>query len=62
MATIKPRMAKDGKPHYTVSIRLKGYPQQTATFRLLTDAKKWALVTEEKIRAARVKVLMEAEF
>ena len=60
MASIKTRIAKDGKPHYTVSIRLKGYPAQTATFRLLTDAKKWALVAESKIRAARVKSLMEA--
>ena len=62
MATIKTRMAKDGKPHYTVSIRLKGYPQQSATFRRLLDAKKWALVTEEKIREARIKILMEKVF
>ncbi|MDO9046452.1 MAG: hypothetical protein Q7U66_01795 [Methylobacter sp.] len=62
MAHIKKRLAKDGTPGYTVQIRLKGYPHQTATFRRLLDAKKWALVTEEKIRAARVKALMEAEF
>ncbi len=62
MATITKRLAKDGSPGYRVQIRLKGYPAQTVTFKRLLDAKKWALVTEEKIRAARVKILMEAEF
>ena len=62
MATITKRIANNGTPSYRAQVRLKGYPTQTATFRLLTDAKKWALVTEGKIRAARVKALMEAEF
>ena len=62
MAHIKKRLAKDGTTRYTVQIRLKGYPHQTATFRRLLDARKWALVTEEKIRAARIKTLMETVF
>ena len=62
MATITERTAKDGKPRYRVEVRLKGYPTQTATFRLLTDAKKWALAIESKIRKERVKSLMDAAF
>jgi hypothetical protein len=55
-------MAKDGTFSYRVAVRLKDYPYQTATFRRLLDAKKWALVTEEKIREARIKILMEKVF
>ena len=62
MATIQKRMAKDGTFSYRVAVRLKDYPYQTATFRRLLDAKKWALVTEEKIREARIKILMEKVF
>ncbi len=62
MATIQKRIAKDGTISYTVAIRLKDFPRQTATFRRLLDAKKWAVVTEEKIRAARIKTLMEKVF
>lgn len=50
MATIKERTDKDGKPRYTVEIRVKGYPRQTATFKRLTDAKKWVQDTESAIR------------
>lgn len=50
MASIKERTDKDGKPRYTAEIRLKGYPRQTATFKRLTDAKKWIQDTESAIR------------
>ena len=60
MARIKTRTATDGTIRYTAEVRLKGYPHQTATFRRLSDAKKWALAIESKIRAARVKSLMES--
>lgn len=50
MATIKNRTAKDGSPRYTAEIRLKGSPPQTATFKRLTDAKKWIQDTESAIR------------
>ena len=62
MATITKRIAKDGALSYRVAVRLKDYLYQTATFRRLLDAKKWALVTESKIRAALVKALMEIGF
>ena len=42
MATIETRVSDDGKTRYRVRIRLKGYPEQTATFERKTDAKKWA--------------------
>ena len=46
MATIDRRMDKDGKYVYRTRVRRKGYAPQVATFRKLTDAKKWASVTE----------------
>ncbi len=53
MARIKTRTVKDGTKRYTVEIRLKGYPTQSATFARLTDAKKWAASTESAIREGR---------
>lgn len=53
MATITKRKDLDGKPYYTVQVRLKGYPAQTATHKRLTDAKKWAQDTESAIREGR---------
>lgn len=53
MARIRERLDKDGKPRYAVEIRLKGYPAQTATFKRLTDAKKWIQDTESDIRNGR---------
>lgn len=53
MANIRTRTDKDGKPYYTAQVRLKGYPPQTATFKRLTDAKKWVQDTESAIREGR---------
>jgi integrase len=53
MATITERTAKDGTKRYRVEVRLKGYPAQTATFKRLTDAKKWISNTESAIREGR---------
>lgn len=53
MATITKRQDANGKPYYTTQVRLKGYPAQTATFKRLTDAKKWAQDTESAIREGR---------
>lgn len=53
MARIKERTDKDGAKRYTAEIRLKGYPAQTATFKRLTDAKKWIVSTESAIRENR---------
>ncbi|WP_432744262.1 site-specific integrase [Methylobacter sp. G7] len=53
MATINKRLTADGKPYYTVRVRIKGYPAQTETFKRLTDAKKWAQDTESAIREGR---------
>jgi integrase len=53
MATIGKRTAADGTISYRVRVRLKGYPEQTATFARLTDAKKWVQDTESSIREGR---------
>lgn len=53
MARIKERLAQDGTARYTAEVRLKGYPPQTATFKRLTDARKWIASTESAIREGR---------
>ena len=53
MASIEKRTNPDGAQSYRVKVRLKGYPIQTATFRRLTDAKKWATHTESAIQEGR---------
>jgi hypothetical protein len=52
MATIEERQ-KDGKKVYRVKIRRKGYATQSATFTRLTDARKWAQITEAAIDEGR---------
>ena len=50
MANIQTRTTADNRVMYTARIRIKGFPQQTATFSRLTDAKQWAQKTEARIR------------
>lgn len=53
MANIEKRTTKDGKTRYRVLVRLKGQPATSATFKRVTDAKKWAADTESAIREGR---------
>lgn len=53
MATIQERKTDDGKTHFRVQVRLKGYPTTTATFERKTDAKLWAQQTESAMREGR---------
>jgi integrase len=53
MASIRKRTRKDGTARYLVEVRLKGHPAEVATFKRLTDAKKWAQDTESAIRDGR---------
>ncbi len=53
MAYIQERKTDDGKTHYRVQIRLRGYPITTATFERKTDAKIWAQQTESAMREGR---------
>ncbi len=53
MASIQKRIGKDGKITYKAQVRLKGAPNQVATFNRLTDAKLWIQQTEADIRAGR---------
>ncbi len=54
MATIEKRNSIiDGTLQYRVRVRLRGFPPQSATFKRLTDAKKWVQQTESAIREGR---------
>ena len=53
MATIRERQAKDGRTHYAARIRIKGHPQQSATFKRKTGARRWVQQTEAAIRERR---------
>jgi integrase len=61
MARTKERLAADGTKRYTVEVRLKGYPAQTATFKRKTDANKWIQDTESAIREGRHFKTVEAK-
>jgi hypothetical protein len=50
MANIEKRIAKSGAVSYRVKIRLKGHPEQIATFERITDARKWIQDNESAIR------------
>lgn len=50
MATIEKRTSSEGKVSYRVKIRIKGFPDQTATFTKLSMAKDWIARTETKIK------------
>lgn len=52
MATIRKRLGKKATT-YRAEVRLKGFPPQSATFRRLTDAKRWIQDTESAIRENR---------
>ena len=53
MPTIEKRTKSDGKEVYRVKVRRRGYSTQTATFSRLTDARKWAQMTEAAIEEGR---------
>lgn len=53
MATIEKRKLDDGTTSYRVKVRLKGYPQESATFSRLTDAREWVQKTEADMKAGR---------
>ena len=53
MATIEKRNTTDGSIHYRVRVRLKGFSTQTASFKRLTDAKKWVQQIESAIHEGR---------
>lgn len=53
MATVQKRKNDDGTTSYRVMVRLKGYPQASATFDRLTDAREWAAKTESDMKGGR---------
>ena len=60
MASIEKRSSKTGEASYRVLIRLKGYPTQTATFKRITDAKRWGQQTEAALKEGRHFQMTEA--
>ena len=50
MATIRLRTNRRGEKVYQVQVRLRGAPQQSASFRRLTDARNWAARIESSLR------------
>jgi hypothetical protein len=61
MAVIEERQTSAGEKSYRVKVRLKGYPVQTATFKRLTDARRWKQSTEAAIREGRHLMTNEAK-
>lgn len=61
MAHIEERKTKDGKVHYRVMVRKRGFPLQTATFERKTDARKWAISTEAAIDERRFRNVAQAK-
>ena len=61
MPAIETRKTKDGRTVYRVKVRRKGSPTQTATFTRLTDARKWAQVTEAAVLEGRHFKITEAK-
>ncbi|MGB4056834.1 MAG: site-specific integrase, partial [Alphaproteobacteria bacterium] len=53
MATIEKRELSGGVASYRARVRIKGHPQQIATFERLTDARRWVQQTEAAIREGR---------
>ena len=52
MPSIRERKGKQGTS-YLVEVRIKGHPPETASFKRLTDARRWAQQTEAAIREGR---------
>jgi len=61
MAAINRQTDSSGQTKYRVRVRLKGHPVQSATFKRLTDAKRWASKTETDIREGRYFPKREAQ-
>lgn len=53
MANIETRRAADGTISFRAKVRLKGYPQDSQTFRRITDAKLWVKRTEAAMLEGR---------
>jgi integrase len=53
MATFEKRTTQDGKQVWRVKVRRKDHPTQSATFSKLTEARKWAQITEGAVLSGR---------
>ena len=46
MARIAKRTLKNGSQSFTAEVRLRGFPHTSKTFRTVSEAQKWAKLTE----------------
>jgi integrase len=53
MATIEKRTTSQNQTSYRAKVRVKGFPQQSATFPKYADANRWAQLTEAAIREGK---------
>ena len=53
MAHIEKRMRENGKPAYTATVRVRGFPTKCATFDKHSEARDWANTLESDMRAGR---------
>ena len=61
MANIETRRSSDGTASYRVKVRVNGRAPVSATFKRLSDAKRWAQSTESAIREGRYFKTAEAK-
>ena len=61
MANIMERLTAGKKVMYTARVRIKGNPQQTATFARKTEARQWAQKTEALIREGKYFSMAESK-
>jgi integrase len=61
MATFEKRTTRDSMTVWRVKVRRKGAPPQTATFSQLSEAKKWAQITEGAVLEGRHFITSEAK-
>lgn len=61
MAAIQERVGKDGKSHYRVLVRKRGFPPQSATFERKTDARSWAKSVEAAMEEGRYRDFTRAK-
>ena len=61
MATIEPRKTADGTVTYRTKVRLKGFPEECATFKRKSDAVQWARSIEASMIEGRYGQTSEAK-
>lgn len=59
MVSIRKTQRKDNTTWYRAEVRVKGYPRQSKTFKLLREAKEWGGLIEGKLRLGEMDFLIK---